>query len=204
VNTFAHSNRTLFTILPQNKVLKASDYLAYSNAQELICAAEVKAQEIVSAAEDVYAAEKEKGYQDGIQAGKAQLSQQITETAVKVGDYLREIEKDLVNIIINAMRKIIGEFDDEVLTAKVVHNALQLFQNQQPLTLRVAPALQQALAKKRDTDFQAIPCLNVIADPGLAPGTCILESEIGSVDASIETQLKAIESALMKHTQALR
>jgi type III secretion protein L len=202
MNSLVHLKKIPLDILPQHNVLKAADYLAYRTAQEIIRAAETKAEDIVAAAEKVYATEKEKGYQDGIQAGKAQLSEQITETAIKAVDYLRGVEKDLVNIIINAMRKIIGEFDHEDLTIKVVHNALQLFQSQHQITLRVAPALQDNLEKRRATDFQGITCLNIVADPKLAPGTCILESEIGRVDASIETQLKAIESAMMKRTQA--
>ena len=37
--------------------------------------------------------------------------------------------------------------------------------------------------------------LNVIMDPRLSPGSCILESELGVLDASLETQLKALSRA---------
>lgn len=200
MNAFVHLKKISLDTLPQDKVLKANDYLAYSSAQEIIRTAEAKAQAILCRAKEVYAAEKHRGYQDGIQAGKAELSEQITETAMKAVDYLGDFEKDLVTLIMNATRKIIGEFDDDILTAKVVSNALYLFQHQHSLTLRVAPSLKRGLEVRRDTDFQAIPHLTIVSDPQLAPGTCILESEIGVVDASIETQLKAIESALIKRT----
>ena len=39
--------------------------------------------------------------------------------------------------------------------------------------------------------------LDVTADPRMKPGDCILECELGVVDASLETQLKAIEHALL-------
>jgi type III secretion protein L len=201
MNTFVHLKKIPLDTLSQNKVLKANDYLAHSTAQEIIRTAEAKAQAMLRRAEEVYAAEKNKGYQDGIQASKAELSEQITETAIKSVDYLENVEKDLVNLVMKAIQKIIGEFDDEALTGKVVSNALRLFQNQHRLTLRVAPSLQSDLETKRDTDFQAIPHLDIVADPQLAPKNCILESEVGMVDASIETQLKAIESALIKHAQ---
>ena len=35
------------------------------------------------------------------------------------------------------------------------------------------------------------------ADPRMKPGDCILECELGVVDASLETQLKTIEHALL-------
>jgi len=39
--------------------------------------------------------------------------------------------------------------------------------------------------------------LDVTADPRMKSGDCILECELGVVDASLETQLKAIEHALL-------
>jgi type III secretion protein L len=37
--------------------------------------------------------------------------------------------------------------------------------------------------------------LTVLADARLSRNSCILESELGVVDASLETQLKALENA---------
>lgn len=202
MSAFVHLKKVPLDILPQNKIVKASDYLAYSNAQEIIRAAEIKAKAILRRAEEAYAAEKDRGYRDGIQASKAQRSEQITETATKAVNYIGGVEKDLVTLVMKAVRRIIGEFDDAILAGKVVNNALHLFKNQHRLTLRVAPSSQACLEKRRNLDFQAVPYLDIVSDPALAPGTCILESAMGLVDASIETQLKAIESALMKHADA--
>ena len=38
--------------------------------------------------------------------------------------------------------------------------------------------------------------LDVVSDARLERGACLLESELGVVDASLETQLKALENAL--------
>ena len=37
--------------------------------------------------------------------------------------------------------------------------------------------------------------LNVVADPRLKRDSCILESDLGVIDASLGTQLKALERA---------
>ena len=37
--------------------------------------------------------------------------------------------------------------------------------------------------------------VDVVADPRLAPGACIVESEIGLVEASLERQLAALRQA---------
>ncbi|MDR1891243.1 MAG: hypothetical protein LBQ23_03675 [Puniceicoccales bacterium] len=40
--------------------------------------------------------------------------------------------------------------------------------------------------------------LDIFADTHLQPGSCILETELGVIDASIPVQLAAIENALSK------
>jgi type III secretion protein L len=46
--------------------------------------------------------------------------------------------------------------------------------------------------------FPKIQFLDVQADSRLSANGCVLETEIGVVDATLETQLKAIEKALIR------
>jgi len=46
------------------------------------------------------------------------------------------------------------------------------------------------------TLMTACDFLDVVPDARLERGACLLESELGVVDASLETQLKALENAL--------
>ena len=46
------------------------------------------------------------------------------------------------------------------------------------------------------TLMTACDFLDVVPDARLERGSCLLESELGVVDASLETQLKALENAL--------
>ena len=46
------------------------------------------------------------------------------------------------------------------------------------------------------TLMTACDFLDVVPDASLERGACLLESELGVVDASLETQLKALENAL--------
>ena len=50
-------------------------------------------------------------------------------------------------------------------------------------------------------DGGAAGFLDILPDPELPPGSCILESEIGIIEAILETQLKNMEKTLLKHVR---
>ena len=68
------------------------------------------------------------------------------------------------------------------------------------VTIRVAPADEKAVRAELASMLASVPggtsFLDVVPDARLERGACLLESELGVVDASLETQLKALENAL--------
>ena len=65
---------------------------------------------------------------------------------------------------------------------------------EQKVTVRVSPADEPAVSKALAA-MTSGSYLNVVADPRLKRDSCILESDLGVIDASLETQLKALERA---------
>ena len=47
--------------------------------------------------------------------------------------------------------------------------------------------------------YPTVESFDVVEDPRLKGASCILETEAGVADASVETQLAAIERSLKKH-----
>ena len=80
-----------------------------------------------------------------------------------------------------------------------MRNALNNVRGQQKVTVRVAPgdepAVSKALAMMTASPSGSASFLTILADARLQRDSCILESELGVVDASLETQLKALEHA---------
>jgi type III secretion protein L len=107
----------------------------------------------------------------------------------------------LCDIVINAVRRVIGEFDDRDLVIRIVRNAMAVVRSQKHVVIKVSP--QDAEFVKMEVNsllqqFPAVEFIEVVSDSRLAPKSCILESEMGIVDASVEVQLKALRNALMK------
>ncbi len=190
-----------FLFPPGKKVIKTEEYLAYLEGKEIVARAHEEARRIVDEARQVYEAEKERGYREGVEKGKAAMSQRMLETVGKTVDYFGSVEEKLCSIVIEAVRKVIGEIDEAELVQRVVRNALALARNQKEVILRVSPSQADLVKAKINEIIAAYPGISfvdVVADARLKEGGCILESEIGIVDASLDVQIEAIRRSLTK------
>ncbi len=191
-------------INPESKVLKADDYLYYAKAEEIIALAEKKALAISLKAKDAYQAEKLKGYKEGKNQASIEAMEKIFYGVQQSIDYLSNIEQEMAKLVSSAMRKIVADYDQQELTLGIVKNALQVVRNQKEIKLHVAPDQLDSIKQKIHTilaDYSSISFIDIISDSRLSTGDCILESEMGIVDARIEHQIKALELALSKKTQ---
>ena len=183
---------------PGARVIRAADYCRLIEAEHLLAAAHERADAIRAEAEQAYAERKRQGYEDGLTEGRMEQAEKMMETAVQAVEYIENIEETLVRVVASAVRKIIG--DDRERIVRVVRAALVSVRSQQKVLIRVCPAdeaaVREALAAMITAAPGGVSFLDVAADPRMKPGDCILESELGVVDAGVETQLKAIENAL--------
>lgn len=135
-----------------------------------------------------------------MEEGRLEHAEKVMETVLSSVEYIEGIEATLVNVVAVAVRKVIGEIDENERIVRIVRNALVTVRNQQHVTIRVAPADEKAVRAELASMLASVPggtsFLDVVPDARLERGACLLESELGVVDASLETQLKALENAL--------
>lgn len=195
-------------ILPQagQCVLKADDAARLLEAQEILDRAGERARDILREAEEAYAQQRQQGYEDGKTEGKLEHAEKMMETILSSVEFIEGIESTLVNVVGQAIRKIIGDLDDNDRIVRIVRTALTNVRNQQHVTVRVAPAdaaaVETAMAAMLQTAPGRTSFMDIIPDARLERGACLLESELGVVDASLETQLKALENALLARINA--
>ena len=128
-----------------------------------------------------------KGIQDGIQKA-------IQGFQIEREEYFARVEPEVVQLALAIARKILhreAQIDALLLTG-LVHVALEKLDAGTHVRLHVPPAdthfWNQFFANSGGT---AVP--ELLGDPALQHGECLLESEIGSTQISLETQLKEIE-----------
>ncbi len=183
---------------PGKKVLCSTDYTALADANALLQSARQQADAILAGAQEAFEAERQRGYADGREQALMDQAEKMIETVSRTVDYFAGIETEMIELVMGAVRKVIDGFDDHEKIMIVVRNALAVVRNQKQLTLRLNPDEVEVVRGQLNSLLAAYPgvgYLDIIGDGRLARGACILESEIGIVEASLEEQIKALRNA---------
>lgn len=190
-----------FDFLPDQKIIKAHDYSALIEANRMVEAALQESERILAEAREVYEQEKTRGYARGQEEGKGILAEKMLDAVRKSVEYFASAEETLCTLVINAVKKIVGEMNDRELVVGIVRNALALVRNQKQVTLRVSPSDHETVQNRVNeimTGYPGIAFIDVVADARLKKSGCILESEMGIIDASLDVQVEAIQRSLQK------
>jgi len=184
------------------KILKAGEAADYLTVLELLAKLKARGEEQDQAAEAAYKKSQEDGYRDGLEAGRLEYADKIMETVLSSVEYLENLEVRLVKLVGEVTRKLLGEMDSQEVIVRLVRQALTAVRAERKLLIRVS-AREEAVVRTGLAGLLKRPeggtgFLEVAADPDLPPGSCLLESEMGVVEASLETQLRNLEKALLR------
>lgn len=188
-------------IIPDGPVLKRDQYAEVLEAGRLIALAEEEARMIREKALQEAEEMRQAGYAKGLEEGREEIAEHIVATMGQSAAYFSKVENVLVDVVMRALRRMLGEFDRSELVENVVKQALQTLRNEGHVVVRVPPEQAEGLRGRLDSLLASSPrvqFLQVLPDPRLPDDGCVLETEIGVVDASLETQLRAIEKALIQ------
>ncbi|WP_051610018.1 HrpE/YscL family type III secretion apparatus protein [Terasakiella pusilla] len=194
-------NTDKLAAVEDQKILKASDYATLLEANAVLDAAKAEAEQIRKEAESLYESEKQRGYEDGLFEAKMEMTEQMITTVEQTVEYLASVEQDIVNIVTEALEKVVTGIDAHDLIVKVVRNALQVVRSEKKVSVRVAPQNVEVLNDKLNEILALYPAileLQVQPDSRLNDQGCIIESPIGIVDASLDGQLDALKMAFQK------
>jgi len=116
----------------------------------------------------------------------------------------RETEKDLLRLAVRLAGRIVGreiEKDDKTII-EIISTALQNARQQEKLTVRVNPKDLPTIEKETENLASGrIRFIDFVADPRVESSGCLIESEVGTIDARLETQLRVLERALLSQSE---
>ena len=126
---------------------------------------------------------------------KQSVLQTVREFTRERETYFQRVEAEVVGLAVAIARKILHREAqvDPLLLAGVVRVGLDNVATGTRVRLRVHPDQAHAWHEffSQQQDLQSLP--ELMGDPALGPGHCMLETELGSTDLTLETQLKEIE-----------
>jgi type III secretion protein L len=187
-------------------VVKRAVVDARAEARRILADAAREADELRERAEREAHELREAAYQEGLESALAELNQILLDAHERRDAALNGAERDVLRLAVKLAEKIIGreiERDDAAL-ADIVSAALHHARQQESLTVRVNPAdlpRVQAHRDRLDPSGRA-RFIDLVADPRVGHGGCVIEGESGTVDARLDTQLRVLERALLARAAA--
>ena len=192
-----------FALATDRRLVKAADVATVRTAEEIVAAAEVEAARIREEAKAAFEAEKKRGYEEGLQNGKMEIAMQKLEQVDQSVAFMESVERKMADVVMKALRSFVVEVGDKELVLQVVRKTMNaVIRTQRQVLLKVAPEMVETVRARISELRLAYPTVetfDVVEDPRLKGAACILETEAGVADASVETQLAAIEKSLKKH-----
>lgn len=179
-----------------SKVIKARDFWACKQAEQAVADAMRRHSEIVGSAQAAYVAEQERGYREGTETAKLRQTDDMIRIVGKTVEYFSGVEEKIAELVLDAVRRIVSDFNDRERVLTVVRNALSLVRSQKHLTVRVHPSQVEAVRSylgNLQESYPTIALIDVVGDSNRKIDECLVESEIGTVEASMSGQLETLK-----------
>jgi flagellar assembly protein FliH len=160
--------------------------------------------------------EYERGFRDGKRQTEEELRREfdkrcsadeqrvnriITQAAGQIATLYRQSEEAVIKFAFGVARRVIGHearLDGEIVMARIREGVTRIL-GVEKIKIRVHPDDMATVRGQRDgiqSHSDALREIVVEADDHLERGDCIIESDLGTIDARLSTQLRQIESAL--------
>ena len=190
-------------LVSSGRLVKAADVAAVKTAGEIIAAAEAEAARLKAAAVQAYEDEKRRGFEEGLQNGLKKVIEDKLDFVYESAAHMESLEGKLADIVIKALYKCVSQIGDKTLVIEIIRKIMKaVVRNQRQIVLKVAPDMVETVNARLNgilADFPVLERVEVVEDARLKGSAAIIETEAGIADASVETQLAAIEKSIRKH-----
>lgn len=164
---------------------------------------------LVSRAQEEAVQIKQSAYQEGFNAGLAQAQADIANFRNVLGAFLgaeervfNEIAPNILELAMEIAQKIIKhevKTDPQIVIDTVMDVMKTLSKNEPKIILRINPVQVQYIKDTLPEQVRLLGMetkLSVLSDESITEGGCIIQTNNGIVDASIEAQLDIVQNAL--------
>jgi type III secretion protein L len=190
-------------VVSSPKVLKREVYEATREASDVVALAQEKARQLIEEALREQDSIRERARQEGNAQGLAEWNRVLTAANQRADELTNSWEETMLRLSVRVAEKIIGE-QLRVHPETIVGIIREVMKNIRPgkrLTIQVNQAdAQQARARidRIKDGLSTSSDIEIVASGSVSPGGCVIDSELGIIDARLETQLKCLEEALVR------
>ena len=194
---------------PKKLVIEKEVVGATHEARRIVAEAEAEAQQLIDEARSQVQTIRDHAYQEGREEAIAEYTKRTVEALRAFDAYKAEIEPQYVGLVRVCVEKILGQelkLNPDAVVG-IVRNTLRDATQQREINVRVHPADVDILRKnqRRLLDMLArAGNIEIREDQAVRRGGCIVVTEQGTMDASLDRQLAAIEEALKDELEGIQ
>ena len=189
------SDKTDDKFRPLGPVVRADEAEKWFSAAAYLAEARRQCEQIAAQAQLALEEHRVRGFEAGRLAGVEQAARLIAETKAAVDDFVAQMHDELITAVVEIVREILGSLEPDDLAARAVARALNEMRAGTALVLMTAPEEMESI-RARLTALVEDDRLTIVSDAQVARGRCMLWSEFGQIDVSVDAQLEQLAFAL--------
>jgi type III secretion protein L len=181
-------------------IVKKEEFSALLEARDIVAQAHRYGETLKAEMHEHVEAARRAGYEAGMKEAHTEFSARVVSTVAEMETAFARLELRIVNTVMGALQQILGRIDDRTLMEQLVRRVLSQSRQGKELRLRVSAAQFDEVNRWLSDvikEFPDIEFVDVFKDASAPPGTCVLESEFGAIDASLDVQLAAVRRGLV-------
>jgi type III secretion protein L len=191
----------------KEKIIRKEEFEELLSAKQILEKAKEESEKAISEAHAESIAIKEKAYDEGFQEGLNRFNDQMLLFEDKLKVLKHELQKAVLPLVLKATRKIIGaelkQNPDSILS--IVMQSIKSVTQAKVIKLYVCKSDLEILESEKDElkkNFENLESFHIEERSDIEPGSCIIETERGILNATLENQYRALERALEAHMKS--
>ncbi|MDH0868403.1 type III secretion system stator protein SctL [Mitsuaria sp. GD03876] len=174
---------------------------AQDEAARIVAAARADAEALLQEAQGRIEAACDAGRAEGERQAALAWHERQAGRAVDQAEAVRGLHERLAEVVTSAVERIVQTEGRAALYQRALRSVQALSRSATALTLKVShadfDAARDGIAAVAELQAAGL-AVEVVVDPALPAGSCLFESDMGVVDASLKTQLDALRAAMSR------
>lgn len=190
-----------------SKIISEEDYTVLISAEEVLKKAQEDAtryeKEVHALCEELKEASKKEGFDEGL----VQFNAHVIRFEKNLQALRLELQKQILPLALKAAKKIVSKqltIDPETIVDIVLQTLAPVTQNQS-IAIYVNKTDKEILESHREDIkdlLSQVKTLSIQERADITPGGCIIETETGIINATLENQWHALKTAFQRYNQA--
>ncbi len=188
----------------KDKIIKKDAFEDLLSSKELLLKSQEESKQILEEAHKESLIIKEKAKEEGFSEGLNQFNEQMLLFEDKLKVLKHELQKAVLPLVLKSTKKIIGEelkqYPESILA--IVMQSIKSVIQSKIVKLYVNAADLEYLESEKETlkkNFERLESFQIEKRDDIERGSCIIETERGILNATLENQYRALERALDAH-----